>query len=202
VAALLANGKGTVLDVGARDSILRSHLNLAQCRYLSADVSAGSDYCIDLERPLAMADSSFDYVVALDVLEHVEHIHQAFHELARLARKQLIVALPNFATLTRRWSFLKSASLRTKKFDLLPDHQGDRHRWLTTYSQINNFVGVNAPRAGLALEQVIEEIEGGTVWGRGIRRASEIGLFPAGLQTARCIYVMTRPHCEGPKLGK
>src|SRR6185503_12471077 len=85
VAGALRSARGTLLDVGARDRGLAQHLDTRHLSYFSADVGEGHDFQIDLERPLDFPDARFDHVVALDVLEHVEHIHAAFHELARIA---------------------------------------------------------------------------------------------------------------------
>src|SRR5258706_256378 len=98
----LRSARGTVLDVGARDRGLSKFLDSRNLSYFSADVDEGHDFRIDLERPLDFPDGRFDHVVALDVLEHVENIHGAFHELARIARTGVIIALPNMATLARR----------------------------------------------------------------------------------------------------
>lgn len=192
VAELLKGKKGRLLDVGARDRILSSYLGSKELVYYAADLASGFDYQLNLENPVPLDDRSFDHVVALDVLEHVEHIHQAFHELARLTRHSLIAALPNVATLPRRWSFLWRANLGTAKYDLLPEHQGDRHRWLTTYSQMNRFIECNASQAGLRLTCVFEELEGGPLLSRLGLGIAALNLLPGGLLTGRCIYMMER----------
>ena len=189
---ILRDVEGSLLDVGARDRRLAAELNPERLQYYSADVSGGHDYRLDLEQKLDLPDQAFDYVVALDVLEHVEHIHQAFHELARIARRSLIVGLPNMATLSRRWLFLWHGHLDTQKYDLGLEHPGDRHRWLTVYPQINAFVEANGPRASFNLERVVEQIEGRYVFRAMAYPVVRAGLLPAGWLTGRCIYVMTR----------
>lgn len=192
VVDLLQARTGTLLDVGARDRILSRLLDLQALAYYSADLGPGHDYQLDLEGKLSLADHSFDYVVALDVLEHVEHIHQAFHELTRITRQRLIIALPNMATLPRRWSFLWRGNLGTHKYDLLPEHQGDRHRWLTVYSQINAFVKGSAAQTELTLVQVVEQLEAGPLMARLGYWLAQRGMLPDGWLTGRCIYVMAR----------
>jgi SAM-dependent methyltransferase len=192
VSRFLQDKRGTVLDIGARDRILGSLLNQQSLKYYSADLDQGHDYCLDLEEKLPLADQSFDYVVALDVLEHVEQIHQAFHELARIARTGLIVALPNMATWPRRWSFLWRGNLGTGKYDLLPEHQGDRHRWLTVYSEMNQFIEANAIQSGFTVASVIEELESGPIANRLAFLGTSLGLVRNGALTGRCIYIMTR----------
>lgn len=192
VANLLRGQTGTLLDVGARDKILARLLDPQMLTYYSADLGPGHNYQFDLEEKLPLSDRSFDFVVALDVLEHVDRIHQAFHELARITRKCLIVAFPNMATLPRRCSFLWHGNLGTGKYDLLLEHQGDRHRWLTVYPEINAFVSVNAARAGLGLEMVVEELESGRIVNPFAWLATSLGLFRDGSFTGRCVYVMNR----------
>jgi len=192
VGDILSDAEGSLLDVGARDCRLAAELDPERLKYYSADVSAGHDYRLDLEQKLGLPDQAFDYVVALDVLEHVEHIHQAFCELARITHHCLIVGLPNMATLARRWSFFWLGHLDTKKYDLYPEHQGDRHRWLTVYPQVNTFIEVNAPRAGFDLERVVEQIDSGYIIRLVGHLAMLAGVVPAGWLTDRCIYVMAR----------
>lgn len=187
-----------MLDIGARDRRLATQLDLQKINYFTADVDTGYDYQIDLENGLSLPDCAFDYVVALDVLEHVEHIHTGFHELARITRKKLIIALPNMSTLFRRWLYLRYGHLGTKKFDLYPEHQGDRHRWLTVYPQINCFIADKAERTGFVIDSVIEEIEVGFYGKIGAIAAILVSwlimlkLLPRSLFTGRCIYILVR----------
>ncbi len=192
VAELLAGQTGRLLDIGARDRHLRSLLDQTRLHYASADLGPGHDYQLNLEHPLDLADQAFDFVVALDVLEHVEHVHQAFFELARITRRVLIIALPNLATWPRRWSFLWRGHLGTGKYDLLPAHQLDRHRWLTVYPEINRFVRLNAARAGLTWTHLVEEVEPGFWLSPLAVRLMPMGWFQNGELTERCLYVLSK----------
>lgn len=152
----LASFNGRLLDVGSRDRILSQTLP-ASATYYSADTGPGHDFVIDLESPIPFAHRSYDAVVALDVLEHVEQIHSAFHELAEVTDKILVISLPNIAVWTRRWQFLQKGNIGGK-YTLLPDHQGDRHRWVTIYPEIIDFVEAQAARAGLKVTDRCEEV--------------------------------------------
>lgn len=197
VGALLQGASGRVLDVGARDRRLAAYLGPGLV-YHSADLGPGHDLALDLERPLDLPDRAYDHVVALDVLEHVERTHDALRELARIASQQVIVALPNLATLRRRVTFLLTGTVGTRKYDLEPEHQGDRHRWLTTYAQMNRFVEEVGRESGFRLASLVEELEApwpGRVGGRAARLGSQLvqrGWLAAGGVTGRCIYVLTR----------
>ncbi|MGA1794311.1 MAG: class I SAM-dependent methyltransferase [bacterium] len=157
--ALLSKKKGTLIDLGSRDRRLLEFLDTGgaspSLTYYSADIEHGHDYAVDLERPLPFKDGQFDYVVILDVLEHLEHIHQAFDECARIARKELIVSLPNMSTLIHRVHFLLRGSLKTGKYDLYGDHQGDRHRWLTTYKNAVSFVSARSQENKARVSRII-----------------------------------------------
>src|SRR5207245_2632728 len=91
--------------------------------YLSADIVPGHDLKWNLEERIDSADSAFDIVVALDVLEHLEHIHEGFKELIRITRTKLFVSLPNMTCLSHRLRFAANGHLGGK-YDLLPIHQG------------------------------------------------------------------------------
>ena len=164
---------GTVVDVGARDRRLKDYLP-AHVEYLSADVTPGHDLCWNLEVPLLVPDGSYDTIVALDVLEHVELIHRAFDELLRVARRRVFVSLPNMACLSFRLQYLLDGRL-SAKYDLDLDHQGDRHRWLTVYRQVCEFVECRASAAGCTTRRY--DILLG--YGRYHRKIARLPLSPA-----------------------
>ncbi|MGA1844465.1 MAG: class I SAM-dependent methyltransferase [bacterium] len=160
VAAVLLSGKkGTLIDLGSRDRRLLEFLDAGGANpsltYYSADIDHGHDYEVDLEKPLPFKDGQFDYVVVLDVLEHLENIHRAFDECVRIARKEVIVSLPNMSTLIHRVHFLLRGSLKTGKYDLYGDHQGDRHRWLTTFKNTVSFVESRSLRNNVRVSRII-----------------------------------------------
>lgn len=138
VGELLEGRSGSVLDIGARDAILRQHLK-GTFDYKSADVAPGCDWQINLEQKLDFPDGAFDYVVALDVLEHLENPHEAFIELSRISKQGLVIALPCMSSWPRRMHFLLDGKLKTDKYALGAHHPGDRHRWLTVYPDILAF---------------------------------------------------------------
>jgi len=179
---------GDILDIGARDRILKRHIHSEGIRYFSADMSKGHDYELDLEKRLPFSDCQFKSVICLDVLEHVECIHKAFKELARISSDSLIIALPNMAVYSKRLSFLNTGHLITNKYDLLPHHQGDRHRWLTTYSQNNRFIDAMSRECGYKVTLVMEEMED---WSASTVSPSKNDL-DTGLYCDRCIYFLNR----------
>lgn len=141
---------GTLVDIGARNNHLRGFLS-PELRYISADIAPGHDMLWDLEEPISVPDCSYDTVVAIDVLEHVEHIHRAYKELIRIARHKLFVSLPNMTCLPWRLQFLKTRYPRAK-YDLLSERQGDRHRWLTSDSRTIALVNHRAQAIGCTVK--------------------------------------------------
>ena len=168
--------QGTLLDLGARDRVLRSHLH-SGLQYQSVDQCPGHDFQWDLEQPLECPDDAFDIVVALDVLEHLEHIHTAFDEMLRIARSRVYISLPNMGCLSFRVHFLRYGRLAAK-YALLPDHQGDRHRWLTSYAQMTTFVHELSRRSGWSVRQF--DVAGDqAVYGRWFHLVRWLPLSPA-----------------------
>jgi len=187
VARRTAGLAGRLVDVGARDRVLRQYLAGSQLEYFSTDLGPGHDFTWDLERPLPAADQAFDVVVALDVLEHVEGLHQALQELLRIARRKVFISLPNMTELTFRLHFLRYGQL-SAKYALLPDHQGDRHRWLTSYRQIGACVRGIAARAQCSVQE-FDLLAG---YGPGRRLLARLPL-PAALRTYTVLFEITKP---------
>lgn len=148
----LKDAAGALVDVGARDRILQKYLTSSRLHYLSADLGPGHDFNWDLELPIPVPDDAYDFVTALDVLEHVEQFHAAFRELLRITRRQLFVALPNMTHLSHRLGFFLTGRMGAK-YALLPQHQGDRHRWLTHYADIVAFMEHQAQTAHVSIRQ-------------------------------------------------
>lgn len=67
--------------------------NHPKCRFFRADA---------INDALPFRDGSFDTVVALDVLEHVFQPHRLLREMHRVARRDVIIGVPNFSSLPAR----------------------------------------------------------------------------------------------------
>ncbi|MGB0384221.1 MAG: methionine biosynthesis protein MetW [Ardenticatenaceae bacterium] len=181
----VAGISGTLIDVGARDRILHKYLP-NELTYRSADVVPGHDLLWNLEEPIESPNEAHDIVVALDVLEHLEQIHQAYKELLRITRHKLFISLPNMTGLAFRWDFLTTGRL-SGKYDLLPEHQGDRHRWLTSYPQACTFIYHHAQVANCTVKQY--DILFG--YGRAHNLVARLPLPPA-LRTYTILFEITK----------
>jgi hypothetical protein len=139
-----------VIDVGCREKYLE-HLLKPGLRYVGADVAGSPGVFIDLEIGLPFQDQSCDAVLALDVLEHVEHIHAAARELCRVSRDWVIIALPNMYEYLHR-TFVAAGKMRNGKYGLPLEPPGDRHRWFFSYDDAQAFCRHIAGSEGFRVE--------------------------------------------------
>lgn len=182
---------GVILDIGSRDRMLLNYLKNPSY-YRSADLEGTHDYTLNIEEKTNFRNREFDYTVALDVLEHVAKIHDAFDEILRITNKTFILALPNCASYHHRLHFLSKGKLATNKYDLLPYDQGDRHRWFTTYDDIKNFVESKIGDTDFYIEDAISEYEGSSVRGRLNVLAHKLKVISDSFSSRRLIFFISR----------
>jgi SAM-dependent methyltransferase len=81
---------------------------------------------------------TFDCVMALDVIEHLDNPYHLLEKIISLADKYVIVSLPNVYDLQHKYDFVVKNSLGDKYlFDV--KNRLDRHRWLMNYDEIYRF---------------------------------------------------------------
>ncbi len=104
---------GTVLDLGSGDGLLLSllkkkgisgrGLDLSQVGVNKARAKGLETEVFDFaNQALPFPDDSFDTVTMLDVLEHLYNPEFVIREAKRVARKNLIIGVPNFSSLPAR----------------------------------------------------------------------------------------------------
>jgi SAM-dependent methyltransferase len=107
--------RGALLDVPAGEGALATRLiDLGfevQCCDLYPQIFRLPDVEIkrgDLSAALPYEDSSFDYIVCVEGLEHIENPHQAGREFQRILRPggHLIVSIPNILNIEERLKWL------------------------------------------------------------------------------------------------
>ena len=143
----ILNG-ATILDIGCRDMVLKTYLK-------GNFIYKGLDFQItekleenkdlinhNLENGLPKDLGKYDIINALDVLEHLENIHDIFQDLFNHSNSQIIIALPNIGYYRFRLSFLFKGIL-SKKYTFNKNKTDDRHRWIPNYYSINKFVDEN-----------------------------------------------------------
>jgi SAM-dependent methyltransferase len=187
----LAHPGARLLDIGCRDGILRRHLPPG-ISWVGADLFQNEEGSVthvgDLTAGLPVADQSFDFVTALDVIEHTDDMLASLGECWRITGKALIVALPNMAHLVHRLRFFSSGRLGAK-YDVGPEPMVDRHRWVTIQPQCDAMMRAFAERAGAELT-IVHQANGRRLTPFAVlgRKAG----LPAALWTFMMYYKLTR----------
>lgn len=129
---------GSVLDVGCGDALFREHLGL----YVGCDIAGMPDVLVDLEKGvLPFSDNVFDTVLCIDVLEHVDPLAAVLGDLFRVARRHVIISLPNMYALGWRVRFLRGRVL-SKEYSLTPRN---RHKWLPSLAEARSLIQARLP---------------------------------------------------------
>lgn len=148
---------GKILDVGADELYLKKYLPTS-AEYTGIGLGNNPDLIkFDLEKSkFPFKNNSFDTVLCLDVLEHVDNIHEVFDELCRVSSKWVIISLPNpwaelFATI-RQKRFSKHKL--TKFYGLPPEREPDRHKWFFASSEALKFIEYRSKKNKFAIKEI------------------------------------------------
>ena len=77
----------------------------------------------------------------MDVLEHLDNIHEIFDELCRVSSKYIIISLPNPYNDFMNFIFKGTKYNKNLKFyGLEPEKEVDRHKWFFSSTEANNFI--------------------------------------------------------------
>jgi SAM-dependent methyltransferase len=143
---------GSVLDLGCD---VRHLERLARpARYVGVGLEPGSTLVHNLEStPYPFDDASFETVVCLDVLEHLEEMHAATAEIFRIASKRVVLTLPNaidhiLAAYLFRRRYRKEQW--TKFYSLTAEPPADRHRWFFSEEEADRFLLAQAAKRGFS----------------------------------------------------
>ena len=144
----------TLLDIGCRTMDLKPKLKSCK-KYYGADLVPGEDVLeCNLQQKLPFEDNEFDIITALDVLEHLDNPHIVLPELLRVARKSVIISLPNMYHIIFRLLFLRGKGISGKY--LFPPHPVlDRHRWILSYDEAVRFVYESASEFKVEHEKIL-----------------------------------------------
>jgi cyclopropane fatty-acyl-phospholipid synthase-like methyltransferase len=148
VANKLGNLNGEkILDIGCRDEVFKKYLK-GKFDYHGIDYDPNDgDYKenrlnYNLEKGLPDLEAKFDIINALDVLEHLENIHEIFSHLFEKSNNIISIALPNMGYYKFRLNFMFKGEI-SEKYTFHSKKIYDRHRWLPNYNSIINFVNDN-----------------------------------------------------------
>jgi 2-polyprenyl-3-methyl-5-hydroxy-6-metoxy-1,4-benzoquinol methylase len=172
--------KKSVLDVGADECHLM--------KYLPKDVAykgigLGSDnpnlIAVNLEeKSIPLEDNSYNTVMCLDVLEHLENIHDVIDELLRISEKYVLISLPN--PYQDIMSYLKNGKYMgrdkdMKFYGLTNEREADRHKWFYSPTDAKKLIEYKADKAGY---NVIDfQANNSAIFGRGLKGKIKMKLF-------------------------
>ena len=131
---------GKILDVGSRDNTIQTVLK-KPCFLVDKNNPALPSFDWENEA-LPYPDKSFDTVVCLDALEHINDIHSGFRDLLRVSNQYVIISLPNCWRKTLK-QFIKGYGT-SASYGLPPEKPHDRHKWFFNTEDIENFIFYNS----------------------------------------------------------
>lgn len=131
------NKSGSILDVGCSENDLK---RLIGDIVFGIDIAGTPDKNVDLEKKSlsGFTNSSYDFIVCTEVLEHVDNFYEVLDDLRRVSRKYILISLPNCPDI---WKVLRIIFTgRTGKFYGLPRKKPeDRHKWFFSWKELDEF---------------------------------------------------------------
>ena len=160
--------RGRVLDVGCDNAFLKQLL--PDSSHVGVDIAGNPDIILNLERitHLPFADETFDCVVCLDVLEHLDNLHPVFGELVRATKRYIVVSLPNNWANAR--GPLGRGTGKIGHYGLPADAPQDRHKWFFSLSEARDFIDGQQERHAITTVAVRATEKPRPLLVRGLRR--------------------------------
>jgi SAM-dependent methyltransferase len=141
-----------VLDIGCR-SCEAKHVLSEGIEYFGNDIFQNVDGSVNFVGDVLKVNfgRTFDCVIALDVVEHVDDPYALMDKIINLSEKYIIISLPNTYDLLHKKDFLFKSTLG-KKYSFETSNSLDRHRWVMNYDEICEFYSHYAKNYGMSLE--------------------------------------------------
>ena len=142
---ILKDENGSLLDLGSRDQILKKFLP-EKIVYTGVDISENKDtnnIIFDLNKNFNFDNESFDFITALDVVEHLDDPKTFLKECLRVTKKKVFINLPNISYYASRFHFFLKGNLGSK-YHFSGDNKDDRHKWFTNFYLVKNFFEKNS----------------------------------------------------------
>tara|TARA_B100000242_G_C42839592_1_gene389922 strand:- start:62 stop:676 length:615 start_codon:yes stop_codon:yes gene_type:complete len=140
--------KQIILDVGCRDQSFKKYLE-GDFEYLGIDFDPeiqNTEFInCNLENGLPKNLGKINIINALDVLEHVENIHELYKSFFEVADNKITIALPNMSYYGFRLRFFFMGTI-SGKYIFHSKKVIDRHRWFPTYYENIKFIEENTPK--------------------------------------------------------
>jgi SAM-dependent methyltransferase len=159
---------GRIIDVGCDHATLKKLLS--NIDYVGVDVGGDPDIQLNLEEIhyLPFNDRVFDCVVCTDVLEHLNNLHHIFGELIRVAKRYMVLSLPN------NWVNARGPIGRGKgsfgHYGLPADPPRDRHKWFFSMSEAIDFIKSQEKKYPISILELFAMEKPRNVFVRWLRR--------------------------------
>lgn len=129
--------RGKVLDIGCDEAWLKTLVQGIE--HTGIDLNPKADLQLNLEtlENLPFEDNSFDTVICIDVLEHLDSLHRIFHELFRVCSGCVIISWPNAWVNARRAIGRGRGSFSHYGLPVQPP--ADRHKWFFSITEALHF---------------------------------------------------------------
>jgi hypothetical protein len=159
-----------ILDIGADECYLKNFID-DKTSYWGIGIGGNPDQELNIEQDmLPFEDNSYNCVLCLDVLEHIENIHRVFDEICRITNRYAIISLPN--AYAEFWQMLRfgdySSEMSLKFYGLPLERPNDRHKWFFSSEEAEKFVIYRAAKNKMRIIQMDCSGMGGE--GQGWRR--------------------------------
>jgi 2-polyprenyl-3-methyl-5-hydroxy-6-metoxy-1,4-benzoquinol methylase len=157
-------GVSSVVDIGCGDGVVGTLLP-ESCGYRGIDLSNASIYKknssdkrISYSPPeqLAQVLSSTepaDAVLLLDVLEHTRKFTELFEQVIPLAKRYLIVSLPNELFVLDRLRMLAGREHAAHSLDLIHMPEGFKHQYVINIQKARNILSTIGCKYNLSLDE-------------------------------------------------
>jgi SAM-dependent methyltransferase len=144
---------GKVLDVGCDKAVLKKLLQ--DIHYTGVDIAGAPDIRLNLENieNLPFGDDIFDCIVCSDVLEHLDNLHHIFSEVIRVAKRYIIISLPNNWVNARKPIRKGKGSIGHYGLPIKPPQ--DRHKWFFNLSEATNFVKAQVNEYPISIIEIL-----------------------------------------------
>lgn len=140
-----------IIDVGSRDKTVERIFS-KRCTLL--DKNNPQLHYFDWEKEqLPFEERSFETVICLDTLEHINDIHLSFTDLSRITKNHLIISLPNCWRKT--WKKFLRGYGSGASYGLPPEKPKDRHKWFFNTEDVDNFLFYSAYKNKLKVIDVV-----------------------------------------------
>lgn len=151
---------GKILDVGADEGHIKNYLP-KDIVYKGIGLGGNNPDIIkiNLEKDMIpFENQEFDTVMCLDVLEHLDNIHDVADIIINLSKTYVLISLPNpyrdfLGSLKTRYNNKQSM----KFYGLSPEKQDDRHKWFYSASEAHDFIKSKAEKNSFIIQEYYQE---------------------------------------------